>query len=94
MSYGPRPWQQTNWDWRAATNFMLGGTGAGLMFASVFIQDPLPYPVLVAMLLIGGGLAAAFGLRAIFLITTGLFFLSCLWERRTASAELTASPNR
>jgi DHA1 family multidrug resistance protein-like MFS transporter len=44
--------------------------------------------------LIGGGLAAAFGLRAIFLITTGLFFLSCLWERRTASAELTASPNR
>jgi phenylacetyl-CoA:acceptor oxidoreductase subunit 2 len=56
VSYGPRPWQQTNWDWRAATNFMLGGTGAGLMFISVFIQNPMPYPVLVAMLLIAGGL--------------------------------------
>lgn len=33
--------------------------------------------------LIGGVLAAAFGLRSIFLITTGLFFLSMIWERRT-----------
>ncbi len=37
--------------------------------------------------LIGGGLAAAFGLRAIFLITTGLFFLSTLWERKVARPE-------
>lgn len=56
MSYGPRPWQQASWDWRAATNFMLGGTGAGLMVASVLVQNPLPYPVPVAMLLIGAGL--------------------------------------
>jgi MFS family permease len=33
--------------------------------------------------LIGGALAAAFGLRSIFLITTGLFFLSMIWERKT-----------
>lgn len=58
MSFGPRPWQQTNWDWRAAANFMLGGTGAGLMIAVVFVQNPLPYTVLVAMLLIGSGLGA------------------------------------
>ncbi|HEY6967056.1 MAG TPA: hypothetical protein VI229_06265 [Burkholderiales bacterium] len=56
MSYGPRPWQQASWDWRAATNFMLGGTGAGLMLASALVQHPLPYPVLAAMLLIGAGL--------------------------------------
>ncbi len=34
--------------------------------------------------LIGGALAAAFGLRAIFFITTGLFFLSMLWEKKTS----------
>ena len=33
--------------------------------------------------LIGGGLAAAFGLRSIFLITTLVFFLATLWERKT-----------
>jgi MFS family permease len=33
--------------------------------------------------LIGGGLAAAFGLPTIFLITTVIFFLSTLWERKT-----------
>ncbi len=31
MSYGPNPWQQTHWDWRAAGNFMCGGAGAGLI---------------------------------------------------------------
>ena len=56
MSYGPRPWQQNSWDWRAATNFMLGGTGAGLMVAAVFVQEPRPLAVLVAMLLAAGGL--------------------------------------
>jgi MFS family permease len=33
--------------------------------------------------LIGGGLAAAFGLPSIFLITTAIFVLSTLWERKT-----------
>ncbi|MCL4184184.1 MAG: dimethyl sulfoxide reductase anchor subunit [Burkholderiaceae bacterium] len=31
MSYGPNPWQQTQWDWRAAGNFMGGGAGSGLL---------------------------------------------------------------
>lgn len=31
MSYGPDPWQQAHWDWRAAGNFMCGGAGAGLL---------------------------------------------------------------
>ena len=34
--------------------------------------------------LIGGGLAAALGLPSIFLITTGIFFLATLWERKAA----------
>lgn len=58
MSYGPRPWRQTNWDWRAATNFALGGTGAGLMLAvSVSQIDPL-YPVSLALAFVGLGLGA------------------------------------
>ena len=31
MSYGPAPWQQKNWDWRAAGNFIGGGAGSGLI---------------------------------------------------------------
>lgn len=31
MSYGPDPWQQAHWDWRAAGNFVCGGAGAGLL---------------------------------------------------------------
>lgn len=31
MSYGPNPWQQTAWDWRAAGNFIGGGAGGGLI---------------------------------------------------------------
>jgi len=31
MNYGPRPWQQTQWDWRAAGNFICGGAGSGLI---------------------------------------------------------------
>jgi len=31
-----RPWHQTNWDWRAALNFLGGGTGTGLLIAAAF----------------------------------------------------------
>lgn len=31
-----RPWHQTNWDWRAALNFIGGGTGTGLLIAAAF----------------------------------------------------------
>ena len=34
--YGPKPWLQRHWDWRAAANFMLAGTGAGLIAAAAF----------------------------------------------------------
>ena len=58
MSYGPRPWQQTSWDWRAAANFMLGGTGAGLIVAASLIQDETHYPVMLALALVAAGLGA------------------------------------
>ena len=35
MSYGPNPWQQAHWDWRAAGNFICGGSGAGLVICTV-----------------------------------------------------------
>ena len=34
MSFGPNPWQQAHWDWRAAGNFICGGAGSGLIVAA------------------------------------------------------------
>ncbi len=34
--YGPAPWLQDHWDWRAAGNFIGGGTGTGLVIAGAF----------------------------------------------------------
>lgn len=42
MSYGPNPWVQRHWDARAALNFILGGTGAGLLFAAVLAAGATP----------------------------------------------------
>ena len=59
MSYGPNPWQQTNWDARAAGNFMGGGAGCGLLlFATAAgAQGTLRVVlVVVALALIGIGL--------------------------------------
>jgi hypothetical protein len=40
MSFGPAPWQQTHWDWRAAGNVVCGGAGAGLIvFAALSGSD-------------------------------------------------------
>ncbi len=61
MSYGPRPWQQAHWDWRAAANFMLGGTGAGLAIVAA-LALPAPRPALLAALLL-----VAIGLGAVWL---------------------------
>lgn len=54
------PWHQTNWDWRAAANFMCGGSGTGLMFFALFATDtPATYRAMaiLAMLLVAAGLS-------------------------------------
>ena len=63
MSFGPNPWQQTNWDWRAAGNFIGGGAGTGLLVACTFFATPLAnsawtsnWLLLVGLALVGGGL--------------------------------------
>ena len=53
------PWHQTNWDWRAAGNFIGGGTGTGLLiFATLAAGSVDNYRImaLVALACIGVGL--------------------------------------
>jgi phenylacetyl-CoA:acceptor oxidoreductase subunit 2 len=54
MSYGPNPWQQAHWDWRAAGNFICGGAGGGLIVFTVLSGTPRPAATL--LLLAGLGL--------------------------------------
>jgi phenylacetyl-CoA:acceptor oxidoreductase 26-kDa subunit len=53
------PHQQHNWDWRAASNFIAGGAGGGLLFcvgvASLWGTD-LRVPLVAGMVLIAAGL--------------------------------------
>ncbi len=59
MSFGPAPWQQTNWDWRAAGNFICGGAGAGLIvFAALSgaVGPAFTGLVLAGLALVGLGL--------------------------------------
>lgn len=56
MSFGPNPWQQTNWDWRAAANFMAGGAGAGLVVMAVAARAH-PALLVAGLALVGCGLA-------------------------------------
>ncbi len=60
MSYGPNPWQQTQWDWRAAANFICGGAGGGLIVFAA-LSGPLP------LLLLGGVLLVCTGLLCVWL---------------------------
>ena len=39
-AYGPNPWLQTSWDWRAAGNFICGGAGTGLLMARALFGGP------------------------------------------------------
>lgn len=51
---------QTFWDWRAAMNFILGGTGGGLVLVSAlagFSGTPAGPPILAGVVLIATGLA-------------------------------------
>ena len=59
MSYGPKPWQQTQWDWRAAGNFVGGGMGGGLMVLAVASGAqgaPLAALLIAGLALVGIGL--------------------------------------
>lgn len=58
-TFGPKPWHQTNWDFRAAFNFIFGGAGAGLLVIAAFSGasgDALRAELLLGMALIGAGL--------------------------------------
>lgn len=70
---GVEPWHQTPWDWRAAIQFICGGTGAGLLlFAALAARleagwplwpaspRPLLAGVLLALAFIGLGLLSVF----------------------------------
>ena len=58
MSYGPTPWLQTNWDIRAALNFICGGIGSGLVVAGALFagQQPPLLPLALGVALMGAGL--------------------------------------
>ncbi|MBL8325383.1 MAG: dimethyl sulfoxide reductase anchor subunit [Rubrivivax sp.] len=56
--FGPHPRQQGSWDVRAATNFMAGGAGSGLIFTHAFAGGAALWPWLVGGALIGLGLFA------------------------------------
>lgn len=59
MSFGPKPWHQTNWDFRAAFNFMFGSAGAGLLVLAAYsglAGAALQAELLLGMALIGAGL--------------------------------------
>lgn len=64
LPYGPDPWQQTQWDWRAAGNFVCGGAGAGLIVLAVACGAE--GRVLVTLLLAGLALVGA-GLLCVWL---------------------------
>lgn len=58
MNTGQRGRLQKHWDIRAALNFMLGGTGAGLMAASAFLLQRPEVPALLSLVLVACGLGA------------------------------------
>jgi phenylacetyl-CoA:acceptor oxidoreductase 26-kDa subunit len=51
------PWRQTAWDWRAAGNFIGGGSGTGLLSVAAIAAGPsYPIQALLGMALVGAGL--------------------------------------
>ena len=55
--FGPNPWQQTSWDWRAAGNYICGGAGTGLLIASALFGTPAPASLWAPDWLVFAGLA-------------------------------------
>ena len=64
MSFGPNPWQQVSWDWRAAGNFIGGGAGTGLLVASALFAAPDAANAWIQSWLLFAGLMAAITLGA------------------------------
>ena len=64
MSYGPAPWQQENWDWRAAGNFIAGGTGGGLI---AFTALAGAQGLVLTMLILAGLALVGVGLMCVWL---------------------------
>lgn len=64
MTFGPNPWQQTSWDWRAAGNFICGGAGAGLIVFTA--ASGVQGPALIA-LFVGGLTLVGLGLTCVWL---------------------------
>ncbi len=55
-NFGVNPWHQTNWDFRAAFNFIFGGAGSGLLVIAAFsglAGNALRAELLLGMALIG-----------------------------------------
>lgn len=62
-AFGPNPWLQTSWDWRAAGNFICGGAGTGLLMARALFGGPTraslwspDWIVFIGLALVGLGL--------------------------------------
>ncbi len=84
---------QRYWDARAALNFILGGSGAGLIIAAALVQPPSPWPVGAGLALIAAGLAIVWTetgkkLRALHV----LFNPFTSWMTREAFAALLLFP--
>ena len=63
--YGPNPWRQTQWDARAAANFMCGGAGGGLLFCGALLAaGGAPQRLWISCALLGLALVGA-GLTAV-----------------------------
>jgi phenylacetyl-CoA:acceptor oxidoreductase subunit 2 len=57
VSFGPNPWQQRHWDWRAAGNFICGGAGSGLIVCAALSAAPVGW-LMVGVVLVGIGLSS------------------------------------
>jgi phenylacetyl-CoA:acceptor oxidoreductase subunit 2 len=56
-SFGPNPWHQQSWDWRAAGNFICGGVGSGLIVCAALFDAPR-WLLALGAALVGLGLAS------------------------------------
>jgi len=57
-AYGPNPWQQAHWDWRAAANFVLGGAGSGLIVAATLTGTARTAALALGLAMVAAGLGA------------------------------------